>query len=443
MAYLKRYKNQRTQIDINVIKETSTRTTPVREKSEAKMELKGPPFGLYEITMFCPQDHAASMTESRQWRIGTLGGINFISFNHQSVFSETIRGGNGHRGGESSVVVVKKEKPTFVAPDWMEERPSPETKRRRNPEVLDITHILLKYPSGYIPKRKAPDLRKVQYESTIRPEVAKRDSAVPVLPVQKEKPEFVTPEWMEERPLPETKRSLPGDLEINILLKYPNSFVPRRNAPDPMNVQYESEIRPEVAKRDNSIPVLPVQREKRVFVAPDWMEERPPPETKGRNPEVLETLDINRVLKYPNCYVPKLLSPDPKKMKYESTIHPEVTKRDNSVPVLQDFEDDDDYDEEEEYDEFEEVIVIVDVQRKPVWHRGLEIPKAEPQKVGVPIQDLLQLPTRNEKEDSAQDKLSIDNNSNDITFIEEKIESVQRPALVPETQALASIYQGL
>jgi len=151
-------------------------------------------------------------------------------------------------------------------------------------------------------------------------------------------------------------------------------------------------------------------------------------------------------LKYSNCYVPKLVSPDPRKVQYESTIRPEIAKRDNSVPLLQDFEDDDEDDEddeEEEYDEFEEVIVIVDVRRKPVWHRGLELPKAEQQKVGVPIQDLLQLPTRRVKRESAQDKLSIDNNSNDITIIDEKIESVQRHAVVQEAQALASIFQGL
>ena len=441
MAYLKRYENQRTQIEINITKESSTKTTLVRKKSEAKMELKGPPFGLYEITMFCPQDHA-SMTESRQWRIGTNDGISYNSFNHQSVFRETIRGGNVYRDGESSEVVVKKEKPAFVTPDWMEERPSAETKRQ-NPEVLNI-NILLKYPSDNVPKTNAPDVRRVQYESTIRPEVAKRDNAVPVLPVQKEKPEFVTPEWMEERPSPETKRRNPKDLDIDILLKYSNSYVPKRNAPDPIKVQYESAIRPEVAKRDKSVPVIPVQREKPALVTPEWMEERSLPETRCRNPEVL---DINSLLKYPNSFVPKMVSPDPTKVQYESTIRPEVAKRDNSVPVLQEFDDDDDDDEEEEeeeeYDEFEEVIVILDVKRKPVWHRGLETPKAEPQKVGVPIQDLLQLPTPGVIRESAQSKLSIDSNGNNIIIIDEKIESVQRPTVVQEAQALASIFQGL
>ena len=289
MAYRERYKNQSTQIEINIGKETSTKRTPVRKKSEAKMELKGPPFGLYEITMFSPQGQA-SMTEPRQWHSGTHGGIN--SFYHQSVFSERISGGNGHHGGESSVLVIQKEKPALVTPEWMEERPSAETKRQ-NPE----------------------------------------------------------------------------DLDIDVLLKYPNSYVPKRNAPDPSKVQYESTIRPEVAKRDNPVPVLQDQ-----FEDDDYQ--------------------------------------------------------------------DDENNEDDEYDEFEEVIVIVDVQRKPVWHRGLELPRSEPQKVGVPIQDLLQLPTRRVKTESVQEKLYIDNNCNDITIIDEKIESVQRPAVVQEVQALASIFQG-
>ena len=360
--YLKRYENHRTQIEINIIKETSTKTTSVRKKSEAKIKLKGPPFGLYKITMFCPQDHVSTM-ESRQWHSSPNGGISYNSFNYQTVFSETIRlSSNGHHGGESSVEVVTKEKPAFVTPDWMEERTSSEIKPR-NPE----------------------------------------------------------------------------DLDINILLKYPNSYVPERNALDPMKVQYESAIRPEVAKRDKSVPVLPVQRKKPEFVTPDWMEERSSPETRRRNPEVSH---ISHLLKYPNSYAPKMVLPDPMEVQYESAIHPEVAKRDNSVPVLQDFEADDEDDEDEEYDEFEEVIVIVDVQRKPVWHRGLELPKVEIRKVGVPIQDLLQLPTRRVKPVSAQDKLSTDNNNNDITIIDEKIEFVQRPAVVQEAQDLSSIFQG-
>lgn len=356
MAFQGRYVNQRSQIQINIVKGTSTETTPVRKKSVAKVELKVPPFGLYEITMFCPQDYA-SVGESRQWHGGSN---NYNSFNHQSVVSERNRGGNRHRGGESSVPVVQKEKPEFVTPEWMEEQSSPETKRR-NPEDLEM-NVLLKYPNSYVPKRKAPDPSKVRYESAIRPEVAKRDKSVPVLPVQKDKPAFVTPEWMEVRAgSPETKCRNPEVSDIDILLNYANSYIP----------------------------------------------------------------------------VPKMDAPDPRKVRYESTIRPEVAKRNNSVPVLQDFEDDDD---EDEYEEFEEEIVIVDIRRKPAWHRGLDLPRSEPQKVGLPIEDLLQLPTQKVKRESAQDKLSIDNNSNDINIIDEKIESVQRLAVVQEAHDWASIF---
>jgi len=234
----------------------------------AKVELKGPPFRLYEITMFCPQGHA-SVTKSRQWH----GDSTNYNSSNPSVFSERNRGGNRHRGGESSVLVVQKEKPEFVTPEWMEERSSPEAKRR-NPDVLDI-NVLLKYPSG-------------------------------------------------------------GDL-------------PKKNSPDPRRVQYESTIRPEVAKRDNSTPTL---------------------------------LD-------------------------------------------EDFEDDDD-------DEFEEVIVVVDVQRNPLWRKGLAKPKPERPKFGVAIHNLLELPTRRTKQETAPDEL----------FTDEKIESVQRPPMNYEAMDLQSILEN-
>ena len=245
-----------------------------------------------------------------------------------------------------------------------------------------------------------------------------------VVVVQKEKPAFVTPEWMEERPSPETKRRNPEVLDINILLKYPSGYVPKRNAPDPRRVQYESTIHPEVTKRDNAVPVLPVQKEKPEFVTPEWMKERPSPETKRRNPEVL---DINILLKYPSGYVPKSSAPDPKRVQYESTIRPEVAKRDNSAPVLrdEDFENDDD-------DEFEEVFVVVDVQRKPLWRKGLAKPKPERPKVGVPIHHLLQLPTLRVKREPAPDRL----------FTDEKVESVQRPPMNYEAMDLKGILEN-
>ena len=266
MSYLlDRYESQRR---LPQTKTTTTKTTSFQsqrgEHREVKMEMEGSSYRSHDMQAFSRQDHA-SMTESRQWYSDTNRGIYYSSFKQPSLESKMIGGDRamtedwrvmGHptmsadRDEESSVVVVQREKPAFVTPEWMEERPSPET-RRRNPEVLDI-NILLKYPSSYVPKSNTPDPRKLQYESTIRPEVAKRDNAVPVLAVQKEKPEFVTPEWMEERPSPETKHRNPDVLDINIFLKYPSGYVSKINAPDPRKMQYESTIRPEVAKRDNS-----------------------------------------------------------------------------------------------------------------------------------------------------------------------------------------------
>lgn len=349
------------------------------------MEIKGPSFGSHDITMFSRQEQSA-MTESRQWNSSTKRNINYSSFNQQSLVSDMIGGGKaltGSRRGvdhpstspggrqESLVEAVQKEKRQVETPEWMEERSSPETKRR-SPDVLDIS-MLLSYPSRYSPKRNAPDPRKVQHESTIRPEFAKRDQSVPVL--------------------------RPEDFE------HPKS----------------------TPKRGRESVVEAVQKERREFEAPDWMEERPSPETKRRqSPDIL---DINMLLRYPSGHSPKRNSPDPRKVQYESTIRPEFAKRDQSVPMLrpEDFEDDD------EDDEFEEVIIVVDVQRSPLWRKGLEKPKPQPQKVGKPIQNLLELPTRRPKRESPPDKLSV----------LEKIESLQRPQVVYEGRDLASILKEL
>lgn len=179
------------------------------------------------------------------------------------------------------------------------------------------------------------------------------------------------------------------------------------------------------ADRDEESSVVVVQKEKPAFVTPEWMEERPSPETRRRNPDVL---DISILLKYPSGYVGEKNAPDPRRMQYESTIRPEVAKRDNSAPVLrdEDFEDDDD-------DEFEEEIVIVNVQRKPLWRKGLAKPKPERPKVGVPIYHLLQVPTRRVKQEPPPDSC----------FTDEKIESVQRPPMNYEAVNLERILQNL
>lgn len=179
------------------------------------------------------------------------------------------------------------------------------------------------------------------------------------------------------------------------------------------------------ADLDDESSVVVVQKEKPALETPDWMEERPSPEPKRRNPDVL---DINILLKYPSSYVPKSNAPDPRRVQYESAIRPEFAKRDNATPVLrdEDFDDDDD-------DEFEEVIVVVDVQRKPLWRKGLAKPKPQRPKFGVPIHNLLQLPTRRLKREPAPDNLLTD----------EKVESVQRPPMNYEAMDLEGIWKNL
>ena len=269
---------------------TTTKTTSIRsqrtEHREVRMEMEGSSHGSHDMQAFSRQDHA-SMTEPRQWYSGNNRSINYSSFDQPSLVREMIGGGKAMTEGWRAVG-----HPTMSAD---------------------------------------------------------RDDESSVIVVQKEKPAFVTPEWMEERPSPKTKRRNPDVLDINILLKYPSGYVPKRSAPDPRRVQYESTIRPEVAKRDNSAPVL----------------------------------------------------------------------RD------EDFDDDD--------DEFEEVIVVVDVQRKPLWRKGLAKPKPERPKFGVPIHNLLQLPTRRVKRQPAPDNL----------FTDEKLESVQRPPMNYEAMDLEGILGNL
>ncbi|KAL9981163.1 hypothetical protein ACROYT_G009831 [Oculina patagonica] len=252
MAYQDRYGSQSRRIVHSSMTSTTTKTTSIRsqrsslERSEVKMEMNGSRFGSHDIKMFSRQEHS-SMTESKQWNSSSNRGINYSSFNQRSLISDMIGGGKALTGGRSGV----------------------------EHSTTSLGH---------------PD------ES-------------PVEVVQKERPQVETPEWLEERSSPETKRRNPEVLDIDIFLSYPRGHSPKRNqAPDPRKVQYESAIRPEVAKRDQSVPML-----------------RP-----------------------------------------------------------EDFEDEDDDD-----DEFEEVFIVVNVQKSPLWRKGLEKPKPEPPKIGKPIHDLL------------------------------------------------------
>lgn len=180
---------------------------------------------------------------------------------------------------------------------------------------------------------------------------------------------------------------------------------------------------------DTESPVMVVQKDKSQVEMPEWMEERKSPETRRRSREIL---DISYLLKYPKSGRKKD-RPDPRRVQYESTIRPEVAKRDKAVISMLSLEDSDDEDDD---DEFEEVIIVMDVQRRPIWRRGLERARPEPQKVGVPIEDLLKdlkPPTPKVKRESTPDGHSID----------EKIESVERPPAVHEAMDLAGILENL
>ena len=199
--------------------------------------------------------------------------------------------------------------------------------------------------------------------------------------------------------------------------------------------------------RDGEHPIMVVKKDGRQIDVPDWMEERKSPASQRKQ---VENSDISIHLKYPGDYAPEKKQPEGKAN--ESKIRPEVDKRDKpdiSILSLEDAvkerekekeevrsaptqptsagnegddedenEDDEDDEDDGEYDEFEEEILVMEVHRKPRYPRGLEIPKPESEKVGVPIEDLLEVPTlQMEQESSPVDEL----------LIEEKIEPAERP----------------
>ena len=303
MAYLERNESQTRRVVQSSMTSTTTRTSSVRrassERSEVKMEIKGPAFEQQEITMFTRHGFTPS-TESRQWQSSGNTRINYSSFDQQSLVFDTSSGGRALAEGRS--VAEHRTK----SPDRSNEPHSP-----------------------------------------------------PVEVVLKEKSQFKIPEWMEEKKSPEEKRKSSYTSQINLLLKYPTNYSPKRNSPDPKKVQHERPIHPEVTTREKAaIPILSLD-------------------------------DFNK-----------------------------------------EDEDDDDGDDD---DEFEEVIVVMDVQRRPIWRKGLEKPKPQAVKAGVPVEDLLQVPTPKVKRETVPDKLSID----------ERIEYVERPPLVHEALDLAGILDNL
>ena len=194
-------------------------------------------------------------------------------------------------------------------------------------------------------------------------------------------------------------------------------------------------------------PIMVVKKEKAEINVPEWMAEQSSPEAKDKTAEMS---DINIHLKYSSDYNPKKKDLEPSVN--ESRIHPEVAKRDKPVISMltlgdvvkekekedeketkkteekpappqaaaeeDEDEDDDDEDDDEdgEVDEFEEEIVVMEVRRKPRYHKALEIPEPVKEKAGIPIEDLLELPSMEVVQESATDQ----------NFIDEKVEAEER-----------------
>lgn len=207
-------------------------------------------------------------------------------------------------------------------------------------------------------------------------------------------------------------------------------------------------------------PIVVVKKEKSQINMPEWMDEKSSPGTTRRNPE---PLDISAHLKYPSGYAPK--KKEPESRANESKIHAEVAKRDKPVismlsledivnqkkkevkkpdkteekpaapqpsPADEEDEDEDEEEEDGEYDEFEEEIVVMDVRRKARFPKGLEIPKPEAEKgPGIPIEDLLDLPTIEAGQESAPGE----------NLIDEKIESEERQPTVYSEPNFEELFQ--
>lgn len=153
-----------------------------------------------------------------------------------------------------------------------------------------------------------------------------------------------------------------------------------------------------------------VMKEKPEFEKP---QEKQEVESSKKKLNDVDILQIAELLKYPSDYAPK------RKVSKANEKGEKVQKEKNKLnktEVIASVDEDED-DSDEEYDEFEEEIVIVDIRRKPIWRKGLEIPKLPPEKVGKPIEDLLQISTLNTMQESCSDTLLVD----------EKIDYVESP----------------
>lgn len=187
------------------------------------------------------------------------------------------------------------------------------------------------------------------------------------------------PDWMEESKSPGTKRQNLDSSDISIHLKYPTKDVTDKK--EPGEKAKESKIQAELAKRDR--PDISIDDDLK-----DLLKHK-----ENEKPEVKRT--------------EKAMKPAP----------PEPTPDDD-----EDDENEDDEDEEGEYDEFEEEIVIIEVNRKYRFPKGMEAPKPVPEKVGIPIEDLLEIPIMQIQQESTPDDKHL--------MEEEDIESTERPPIV-------------
>ena len=192
------------------------------------------------------------------------------------------------------------------------------------------------------------------------------------------------PDWMEESKSPGTKRQNLDSSDISIHLKYPTKDVTDKK--EPGEKAKESKIQAELAKRDR--------------------------------PDISIDDDLKDLLKHKENEKPEVKRTE-KEMKPAS---PEPTPDDDEDDENEDDEDEDDEDEEGEYDEFEEEIVIIEVNRKYRFPKGMEAPKPVPEKVGIPIEDLLEIPIMQIQQESTPDDKHL--------MEEEDIESTERPPIV-------------
>lgn len=188
------------------------------------------------------------------------------------------------------------------------------------------------------------------------------------------------PDWMEESKSPGTTRQNLDSSDISIHLKYPTKDVTDKN--ESGEKANESKIQAELAKRDR--PDISIDDLEDLL----QQKEKEKPEVKRKEKE---------------------MKPAP----------PESTPDDDED---ENEDDEDDEDEDGEYDEFEEEIVIIEVNRKYRFPKGMEAPKPVPKKAGIPIEDLLEIPTMQIQQESTPDDKPL--------MEEEDIESTERPPIV-------------